>query len=94
MEHLVGLLAGLDPIAALFVFISAALSLYIVRELRKESQTISDLRNKIEELNKTHHDILTACQDERIEDLKDLIEKYDASSKLIATALTKLGRKS
>ena len=93
MELLIGLLAGLDPITALFVFISAAQSIYIVKELRKEAQTISDLRDKIEEMNKTHHEICIACQDERIGDLKDLIEKYNTSSRLIASALAKLGRK-
>jgi len=86
-------LAGLNPLLALFVAIAAAEAIYIVKELRGESQKEAELRGKIEELLKLHAQTVSAIQEERIDDLKTLIDNYDKTSKSIVSALKRFNKK-
>jgi DNA-binding FadR family transcriptional regulator len=92
MELLIPLLSGLNPVTALFVFISCAEAIYIVRDLRRRSDEEIALRDKIDEMHESHNKIVTALQEQRLEDLKDLLDKYDNTSKAVVSALKKLSK--
>jgi hypothetical protein len=92
MELLVGILSGLNPVTSLFVFIAAAEAVYIVNNLRKQTEEETELRKQLDTLQQIHADTIKALQNDRIDDLKDLVGKYDATTKQITSALKRLGK--
>ena len=95
MESLLGFLgnlSGLDPVTSLFVAVAGLEAYAIYTILRNQSEREKDLSIKLQEANKLHLDTLQAIQEDRIDDLKDLVHKYDSSVQSIVEALKKIGK--
>jgi hypothetical protein len=90
---LLGILSSLGPVAILFIAISCGLSYYIFKELKQRSEIESDLRDRLEELQKLFNEALLASQQSRVDDLKLLLDKYDKSLNSITDVLKQLGKK-
>lgn len=94
LEFIGKVLEGIGPIAAA----GWGLALYFLKLLfdaKKESEIRDDaaddareaLRDKIQEMTEKHSEILLAAKESRIEDLKDLVEKYDQTVNAVVRAL-------
>jgi hypothetical protein len=96
MEILLGFIAGLglEPLTALFAATTIGLVIYIGTHMRSESTKEKELRDKIETLLEDHTETVQALQENRITDLKDLIDRNDTTLKSLTVALNKIGKKS
>lgn len=94
MEFLVEFLKQLGPLGGA----GWGLAVYLFKvlfEQKKEGEERDDaadaardaLRDKIQEMTEKHAEILLAAKEQRVEDLKDLIEKYDATVNAVVKAL-------
>lgn len=94
MEFLAEFLKQVGPIAGA----GWALAIYFLKlvfDEKKAGEARDDaadaaksaLRDKIQEMTEKHSEILLAAKEERIDDLKDLIEKYDQTVSAVAKAL-------
>ena len=67
---------------------------YVSYKLYKENKIREDsLRSKIEELQENHAELLSAVNENRINDLKSLVDKYDLTMQAVVSALEKIGGK-
>lgn len=89
-----GFLAAMGPIGGMGWLLSVGLGYLLFKEYREENARVTNLQAKLEELQKMNADIRVAAAEERVEDLKDLLAKYDTTSKAIISALKKIGNKS
>lgn len=80
---------GLDPLTALFAATTIGLAVYIARHLRGETEKEKILRDKLENLLESHTETVQALQEDRINDLKDLIERNDTTLKSLTSAISK-----
>jgi hypothetical protein len=77
---------GLSPVGMLFLGIAGIEAYYIMTKLREQTEKEKNLFDSFQELQKLHHDSINAVQEARIDDLKELVSKYDESVKAITDA--------
>lgn len=90
LTQILAAISAMSPIGAFGWLLTCLLSTYVVKELRGESITEKELRNKMQDLQNLHNQALSASHDARVQDLKELSAKYDLTVKSIISALKKL----
>lgn len=83
IEAIVGVLTGLGPVTALGWLLAIGQGFFILTKLRQDTS----LQDKIVEAHKAHAEAVKALQENRIEDLKDLLDKYDTTVSKLADAM-------
>jgi hypothetical protein len=89
IDFIFSVLKELAPVTALGWALAIAQAIWIATKLTKDTE----LRDKLVNLSENHTQVIKALQEDRIEDLKELLEKQDAQTQAITAALEKFARK-
>jgi hypothetical protein len=85
---IISILTGLGPVSALGWLLAIGQGVYILQRLRSDTS----LQDKIVDAHKIHSETVKALQEDRIADLKDLLDKYESTVNKLAEAMEKRKR--
>jgi hypothetical protein len=86
---LIEIISGLGPVSALGWLLALGQGWFIFARLRSDTS----LQDKITEVHRAHAEAVKALQEHRIEDLKELLDRYDTTVNKLAEAIQRKGQK-
>lgn len=91
LAALIEALKSPDTILTLGWLLAIGEGIFIAKRLNTESEVVKELRDELKQLQATHTAALIAEKENRIADLRELVETYKATLERISRSISKLG---